>query len=70
MSEENTFSPFKIGELVPYKGFYWQVVDCNKSDVVLRVHSTTGAGEKKGLRVTYKKDSPLSLNEEAKIEIG
>lgn len=64
---EKTFSPFKIGELIPFKGFYWQVIDCNKSDVVLRVHSTTRDGEKRGLRVTMKRDDPLKL-EEGKFE--
>lgn len=65
MSEEKTFSPFKIGEILPAKGFNWRVIECNKSDIVLRVHSVSKSGQKMGYVVSMNRDDPLQLNKDA-----
>lgn len=70
VSDENTFIPVKVGTYVPIGGFNFQVIEANKSEIRLRVHSVSKAGRKLGYVVTEKKDNPLELKEEAKLSLS
>jgi hypothetical protein len=66
---EKTFSPFKVGETLPAKGFNWRVIECNKSEVRLQVCGVTKSGQKMGYIVNMQKDNPLMLKPDSFEEV-
>jgi hypothetical protein len=69
VSEQKTFVPVKIGQIIPIAGFNWKVIDCNKSDMVLRVDSVSKSGRKMGYIVNMTRDDPLMLKPDTFEEV-
>ncbi len=53
------FTPFSKGELIPMKGYFWRVVDCNPSTVTLQVFEPTKAGKERGLVIKTKSSTEI-----------
>lgn len=65
MSEkEKTFTPCKLGQIVPFFGFLYRVIEADPRFVKLEVCGISKSGRKLGYVVHEKIDDPLALEEE------